>query len=497
MNADERRWGTGGKLTLDCVHRRLRSSGIRAIRVLFFLGVLGVLAFEAGAKPAYDVVILGGRVIDPATATDRVGDVGVRDGKIVTTRGRGLHGAVEIDARGRVVAPGFVDILSNTHPEGDRYKVMDGVTTVLSTHGGPVEIAKWYGDQAARVPRVNYGTVVGHGALRAAVGAADRNLPATPEQVRRMAELAERAHREGAIGLGFGIEYVPGTSGEEVTELAAVAARHRTSLHAHIRLPHLFDPFQGINELVAASAATGCRVQVVHIGSMAIQRVNESLALIDRARERGIDIAADIYPYDAWMGPIKSALFDPGWQQKYSLDYKDLVWVATGETITAETFPKFREMGGAVACHQIREEDIEAALRHPAVSVASDGFIGEFVVSHPRGAGTFSRVLGRYVRERRVLSLMEALRKMTVQPAQRLEPGAPALRRKGRLQPGMDADITIFDPATVIDRATFQIPKQYSAGITAVLVNGTPVVREGRLLVEAHGPGRPIRSVPE
>lgn len=454
----------------------------------------GAFAVSSPAAPQYDIVIAGGRVMDPASGTDRAADVGIRSGKIVTTSGHGLAGKLRLDATGKVVAPGFLDILSNTHPEGDRYKVMDGVTTVLSTHGGPVDVAKWYADQAARGPLVNYGTVVGHSSLRTAAGATDRQLPATPEQVAKMAELAEQAHREGAIGVGFGIEYVPATSGEEVTALAEVAARHRTSLHAHIRLPHLLDPFQGINELIAASAATGARVQIVHIGSMAIRRMRESLALIDMARKRGIDIAADVYPYDAWMCPIQSAIFDPGWQQKYSLDYGDLVWVQTGERITAETFPKLRAMGGHVACHQIREEDIEAALRHPAVSIASDGFVGEGPVPHPRSAGTFCRTLGRYVRERHVIPLMVALQKMTVQPAQRLEAGAPALKTKGRLSPGMDADVTVFDPQTVMDRATFQEPKQYSTGITHVLVNGTVVVRDGKLVVESHGPGRAVRG---
>lgn len=456
-------------------------------------GLAGLGAPRALPAPNYDVVIAGGRVMDPESGTDRVADVGIRGDRIVTTRGRNLTGTVRLDAAGKVVAPGFVDILSNTHPEGDRYKLMDGVTTVLSTHGGPVEIAKWYTDQAARRPLVNYGTVVGHGSLRVAAGATDGKLPATPEQVAKMVELADRAHREGALGVGFGIEYIPGTGGNEVTELAAVAAKYHTSVHAHIRLPHLLDPFQGINELIAASAATGARVQVVHTGSMAIQRQKEALALIDRARSRGIDIGADVYPYDAWMTRLESAIFDPGWQQKYLLDYKDLVWVATGETITSESFPRLRAMGGAVAAHQIPEADIEAALRHPAVSIASDGYIGEGPANHPRGAGTFARVLGVYVRERKVIPLMTALRKTTVQPVSRLEPGAPALRRKGRLAPGMDADITVFDPATVIDRATFKEPRQFSAGIVHVLVNGAVMVRDGKLL-DVPGAGRGIKG---
>jgi dihydroorotase len=289
------------------------------------------------------------------------------------------------------------------------------------------------------------------------------------------------------------VEYVPGTSGQEVTALAEVAARHGITVCAHIRLPHLLDPFQGINELIAASALTGARTHVLHIGSMAIRRMPESLALIDAARRRGIDIAADVYPYTAWMTAIESAIFEPGWQQKYELTYNDLIWVETGERMTEQTFPLFRARGGAVAVEQIQEADVRTALRHPAVCVTSDGYFGETANRHPRGRGTFSRVLGRYVREQKVLPLMAALRKMTVQPVQRLEAGAPALARKGRLSRGMDADITVFDPGAVIDRADYRDPEQTSRGIVHVVVNGVVTVRDGKR-VAARGAGRAIRS---
>ncbi len=454
-------------------------------------------AVPAFASPARtddraDILIRGGRVMDPRSGLDRIANVAVRGDRIASVGDAAPAARETIDARGLVVAPGFVDILSTTHAEGDAFKVADGVTTVLSTHGGPVGIGRWYQDQIQRRPLVHFGTVVGHFGLRSGVGANDGKAPATPEQVARMAELAEQAHREGAIGVGFGIEYIPGTGGDEVTALARVAARHRTSVHAHIRLPHVLDPFQGINELIAAAAVTGARVQVLHIGSMAIQRVPEALASIDAARKTGIDIAADVYPYDAWMTRIQSAIFDPGWQEKYALQFGDLVWVETGERVTAESFPRLRAKGGFVACHQIREADIEAALRHPHVSVASDGFIGEGTVSHPRGAGTFARVLGVYVRQRKVIPLMTALRKMTWQPLQRLAPGAPALARKGRLAPGMDADITVFDPETIEDRATFADPKQVSRGIACVLVAGRVTLRDGRISPNLDGAGRPI-----
>lgn len=467
----------------------------RARWLLFLLLFLAASPFaRSGAAPVYDLVIAGGRVIDPATGTDRVANVAVEGGQIAVVGERALSGRRVVEAGGLVVAPGFIDILANEHPYGDRFKVADGVTTVLATHGGPVDVAAWYEEVRKRGALVHYGTVTGHGSLRTAAGATQNNVPATPDQVRRMAELAETAMTQGALGVGFGIEYIPGTSGEEVSALAAVAARHQGNVHAHIRLPHLYDPFQGINELVAASALTGVRAQVVHIGSMCIGRQREALALLDQARARGVDIAADVYPYDAWMTRIDSALFEPGWQEKYALDYDDLVWPDTGERLTAETFPKFRKQGGWVVCHQIPEAEIELALRHPAVSVASDGTIFDAPANHPRGAGTFARVLGRYVRERKILTLPEAIRKMTLMPAQRLERIAPALRRKGRLSAGMDADVTIFDPATVTDRATYQDPKQPSAGISYVLVAGKVVIDDGKL-VERSLPGQPIRGI--
>jgi N-acyl-D-aspartate/D-glutamate deacylase len=472
-------------------------SSLSRVRVLI-LACAAVLVGAAlpgrgAAAPVYDLVITGGRVIDPATNSDRIANVAIRAGRIAEVGSRLFTGKQSIDARGLVVAPGFIDILSGENPVGDAFKAADGVTTVLSTHGGPVDVASWYEEVRKRGALVNYGTVVGHGSLRVAAGAIDGKTPATPEQAARMSALAEQAMEQGALGVGFGIEYLPGTSGEEIVALARVAARHSASLHAHIRLPHVLDPFQGINELIAASAVTGARVQVVHIGSMCIHRQKEALALIDAARERGIDIAADVYPYDAWMTRIETAIFDPGWQEKYALDYKDLVWAATGERLTPETFASYRKQGGFVVCHQIPEEEIILALRHPAVSIASDGTIGEGPANHPRSAGTFARVLARYVREQKALTLMAALRKMTLMPAQRMEKRASVMRRKGRLSPGMDADVTLFDPEKVEDRATYQEPKRASAGIPYVLVNGALVVREGRVVGDVQ-PGQPVRG---
>ena len=463
------------------------------LRGLLLLAI--ALAAPAGgiAPPRYDLVILHGRVIDPASGMDRVAHLAIAGGRIAAVTSHPPAGAVTISARGLVVAPGFIDLLAGPQAARDPLKVADGVTTALDTHRGPVDPTTWFRETAAVGARIHYGTAVGHGALRAAVGLTDPREPASPQQVRRMAALADRAIRAGALAIAFGIEYLPGTSGQEVVALAEVAARHGVPVHAHIRLPHLHDPFQGINELIAAAALTGARVHVMHIGSMAIHRQREALALLDRARQRGIDIAADVYPYDAFMTRIESSLFDPGWQQKYQLDFSDLVWPETGERLTAESFERYRRQGGWVIAHQIPEAEIEWALRHPWVCIASDGIYSEGNANHPRSAGTFARVLGHYVRERKVLSLREALRKMTWLPAQRMSAAAPALARKGRIAAGMDADLTLFDPATVIDRATYREPRRASAGIRYVIVGGRIVVREGEVVPGAHA-GRAIIS---
>lgn len=470
-------------------------------RFLIPLIVFGLLMLTGIGPPGRDdspitIAIVNGRVIDPETGYDRIANVGIRgNGRIAVVTTNKIAAARTIEAAGLVVAPGFIDILSSQSDTGDAYKIADGVTTVISTHGGPLAVREYLAEREKKGALVNFGTVVGHGELRTACGVTDLHRPATPAEVTKMCDAADAAMQQGALGVGFGIEYIPGTSGQEVVELAHVAARHRVNVHAHIRLPHLYDPFQGINEMIVASAVTGARAQVVHIGSMAIRRMKESLALIDDARRRGIDIAADIYPYDAWMTYLQSAIFEPGWQEKYSLTYTDLVWVATGERLTAETFEKYRKQGGLVACHQIAEADIELALKHPAVCVASDGTISDGPANHPRGAGTFCRVLGEYVRNRKVLSLKEALKKMTSMPAQRMERAAPAMATKGRLRGGMDADITVFDPNTVRDRATFAEPRQFSDGVAYVFVNGKLVFDHGKL-AESVKPGRGIRGRP-
>jgi dihydroorotase len=214
--------------------------------------------------------------------------------------------------------------------------------------------------------------------------------------------------------------------------------------------------------------------------------------MIDGARARGLDVSTEVYPYTAASTDIRSAIFDPGWRERLGADFGDIEWGSTGERLTEESFGGYREQGGTLIAHIIPEEVVETALAHPGVIVASDGVGFVNGRAHPRGAGTFARVLGRYVRERGILSLTEALEKMTLLPARRLESYVAGMRAKGRVQVGADADLTVFDPATVIDNATFAEPARASSGIVHVIVAGTPVVRGG-VVRENTFPGTAVR----
>jgi len=278
-----------------------------------------------------------------------------------------------------------------------------------------------------------------------------------------------------------------------------LAAAEDVPSHLHIRhfgpYPASNSSLDAVEEVIAAAAVTGASAQIVHIGSMVGDPADMATALwmIEGARDRGIDVMADIYPYTAASTGLGTTTFDDGWQERFGgITYSDLELVSNGERLTAETFASLRAQGGVpVIIHYIPEETIRAALTHPFVMVASDGVIREGR-GHPRGAGTFARVLGRYVREQEVLSLPDAIEKMTLMPAQRLERSVPAMAKKGRIQRGADADIVVFDPATVVDRATFATPDQRSEGMRYVMVAGQIVVSDGELRADVKA-GRSIR----
>ena len=271
-----------------------------------------------------------------------------------------------------------------------------------------------------------------------------------------------------------------------------LAADRGVTNFVHDRFAGLVEPGSGVEavqELIANAAITGASVHMVHVGSSGLAQVPIILDMIEGAQRRGLDVTTEVYPYAAASTDIRAAIFDAGWRERFDRDYDAIEWVATGERLTEETFHAYRAQGGMIIAHVIPEEAVEYAIAHPLVMIASDGVRFVNGRAHPRGAGTYARVLGRYVRERGTITIMEALRKMTIMPARRLEPAVPQMRAKGRVQVGADADLTVFDPATVIDRATFADPAIPSAGIPYVLVNGEFVVRNGELTDATPGVG--------
>jgi len=462
-----------------------------------------VLSVPAQSAAEFDIVLANGRVMDPESNLDAVRNIGIRAGKIAAISARPLRGRTVVDVKGLVVAPGFIDLHSHGQDdENYRYKARDGVTTALELEVGVSPVAAWYAQRDGK-SLINFGATVGHIPAKMAVmkdtGAflpRDNaiNRLSTPDEVRQITDLIKQGLDEGALGIGFGINYVPTTTRAEVFDLFAVAAERGVANYVHVRHGGATEPGSGVGavqEVLSDAAATGASLHIVHITSVCLRQTATCLSLIEGAAKRGVDVTTEAYPYTATQTRLESAIYNDGWQESLGITFKDLQWVATGERLTAETFARYRKEGGSVIGHSIPEEISRLAAANPRVMVASDGLI-ENRQGHPRGAGTFARVLGVYVREQKALSLMDAIRKMTLLPAQRLEKAVPSMRAKGRIKVGADADLAIFDPAIVIDRATFEQPAQYSEGIRHVLVGGIFVVRDEKI-VEGVKPGKAVR----
>jgi N-acyl-D-aspartate/D-glutamate deacylase len=443
--------------------------------------------------------------MDPESGLDAVRNVGIRDGKIMEITKHNLRGKETINARGMVVAPGFIDLHEHgQEPRNYEFQAHDGVTTSLELERGTADVDAWYAQREGK-SLINYGVSIGHIPVRMAVmrdpggflpvgDAAHR--PASQKEIEQIRAAIAKGLRRGALAVGMGINYTSATSHAEVVEVFKVAAQFRTSVHVHLRYAGMKEPTTGlaaIEEVIAAAASTGAPLHVVHITSMGLKDTPQLIAMVEGAHAHGMDVTTEAYPYPASSTAIESAVFDSDWQEAEGITYKDLQWAKTGERLTAETFEKYRKQGGIVINFNIPESAVREALADPNIIVASDGMPITGPKVHPRGQGTFCRVLGRYVREEKVLDLMTALRKMTLLPAQRLEKRAPVFQNKGRIRVGADADITIFNPDTVIDKATFEDPLQFSAGISYVLVNGVPVVKDGTT-VPGIFPGRAARA---
>ena len=471
--------------------------------------VLPMMSVGVSAASTFDTVIANGRVMDPESGLDAMRNIGIRNGRIAAISAKPLVGNQTIDVSGLVIAPGFIDL----HAHGQDLVstgllARDGVTTALELEGGVLPVDEWYAEREGKAI-IHYGAAVSHPGARFEVmeenpdpdaelggSTAWSHEPASPEQIEAIVTVIDEGLSEGAIGIGLGIQYTPAATRDEIWRVYKTGEKHGVTGFAHVRFASMAEPgssVEAVQEMIAI-AATGPSVHICHLPSSGLGKVPILLEMIDAAREKGIDVSTEAYPYTASSSFIGAAILDPGWREKLGRDYHDIAWAATGERLTEESFQRYREQepNGKIVAYVMEEADVVRALAHPGVMIASDGGDLSSGTGHPRGAGTHARTLGVYVREKGALKLMDAVRKMTLLPAQRLESVVPGMRDKGRIRVGADADLTIFDPERVIDRATFDRPAEPSSGIPYVLVAGTFVVRDSGL-VEGALPGQPIR----
>jgi N-acyl-D-amino-acid deacylase len=487
--------------------------------LLLFFASLGV---SAQTRP---LAIVG------ATLVDGTGRPAVRDAVLVM-RGERLLAvgprhriklppdAQAIKGQGLVVAPGFIDTHNHSQAGLDKdptaaTQVAQGITTVALGQDGNSAwpVGAYLSQREASPVALNVLTFVGHATLREQALGQDYKRAATPGEIRRMEQLAEQAMREGAFGLSSGLEYEVGKSAttEEIIALARVVGRHKGIYISHIR-DEADLVFDALREVIRIARESGAPAQISHIklGTVKVWgQARQAIALIRQAQKQGLDITADCYPYDAWHSTIRvlvpserhddpvavaRGLADVGGAQNVTVvncpahpdyEFKTLAEIAAGQKTTpVEIYMKITRDGGAsVVARSMTADDIRAFYRQPWVMACSDGGLG---MRHPRGAGTYPRILGRFVRERKWLTLEEAIRKMTSLPARRL-----GLKERGQLKAGMKADVVLFDPARVIDRATFAEPQLLAEGARRVFVNGAEVWRDGAITGQT--PGQIIR----
>jgi dihydroorotase/N-acyl-D-amino-acid deacylase len=529
---------------------------LNALLAVFCAAAAAASAVPLAQAPGYDLLLRNARIVDGSGSPWYRGDVAV-NGDTIARVAPSIEGTAKttIDVKGQILSPGFIDIHTHSSrgifdiPTADNY-VRQGVTTVIEgpDGGSPVPLGPFLAKLETLKRSVNIGAFIGQGSIRsAAVG--EVNRPASAEEVDQMRSLVEAGMRDGALGLSTGLFYVPGafTTTDEVVELAKVAGRF-----GGIHISHMRDEtsrvLDSVSETIAIGERGGLPTQITHhkiIGRPNWGRSIETLAAVDQARARGVDVTIDAYPYTASSTSIQGALI-PTWAQDggrkqllarladrdvrqkiraetvrvinnergggdprnivlascnwdESLAGKNLTDVTRGRGLepsvenAAESALWIVERGGCQAVfHAIGEDDLERILKHPATMIGSDGEIPTFGKGspHPRSYGTFVRVLGVYVRDRKTITLQDAIRKMTSFPAARL-----ALADRGLVRPGMKADLVVFDPDTVRDVATFDKPHQYAAGILQVITNGQ-VVFDGSAMTAArpgivvYGPGR-------
>jgi N-acyl-D-aspartate/D-glutamate deacylase len=501
-------------LSTDCLSREQFARRIAAVALL--------CVSSLSLAQDYDLVLSGGRIIDPTNGIDAVANLAIRAGKVAAVTAEPLAGKTTVDVSGLVVSPGFIDLHSHAiTPRGQYFQAHDGVTTALELEAGvfPVGAVTQLFKHGASI---NYGASVSHLAVRQqvmgnvlqahpllAASTLDSRQSSNPQaafrttatqaQVTQIAEKLSDGLAAGGLGIGLLLDYLSvAVDDRELTMVFDVAAKHSAPVIAHIRRGLPGDE-SGLSELIRQAERSGAALHVCHLNASAMQAVDRFLMLIAQARARGVDVTTEAYPYSAGSTNIGAAVFGRNWQQIFAIDYADVEWAESGERLSKSRFDELRasEPEGLVIHHYGREDWTRKAIVAPGVMLASDAMpIGDSTTGvHPRGMGTFSRFLHQYVDEKSEasLDLSEAITKMSAAPAKRLKTVAPVFANKGHLAVGADADITVFDPAQMRDQASYQKPLSESVGVRFLLVNGEFVIADGVFINDAK-PGKQLKS---
>jgi len=488
-----------------------------------------------------DLVLVGARVIDPETGLDGVRAVGFTGGRFTVVDRTPPPARAVWDVSGLVLAPGFVDLHSHAQTvTGLRLQALDGVTTALELEGGALPVAGSYAAAQAEGRPVNFGFSAGWVAARMSVldgvrlepdgrgglaaFSAFQSLPrwrgpATGPELSRILGILEEAVGEGALGIGVLVGYAPDSGRAEYFRVAGLAARLGVPTFTHTRFISTEEPgtsLEGALEVIAAAAGTGAHMHMCHVNSTSNRMIDEVAGAVDAARGTGVRVSTEAYPYGAGSTVIGASFLAPELLHRMGVRPQNITYLATGERVAdAGRLAELRakDPSGLAVLHVLDEDDPDdlavlersfqladtviatdaMPLVEPGGAVAPDGWpLAPDLMTHPRSAGSYARTLRWLVRERGLLTLTEALRRSSLLPAQIMEQAVPAMRRKGRVQVGADADLVVFDPATVTDRATYASVAP-STGFRHVLVAGTPVVRDGRIVPGAL-PGRAVRT---
>lgn len=473
----------------------MRHIGLPFLCLLFFLAA-------CERSDPYDLVIANGRVIDPETKLDALRHVGIRDGKIVDITVEPLKGDTVIDAAGLVVAPGFIDIHSHSPtPIGVKFALLDGVTTQLDLEAGAFPIEE-YGYLLETKSPIHFGSSVSHMAIRVKVvqgqdapylfsksgpitpGAAFSDQ-ATAEQLDAMRDLLIEGLDAGGIGIGLLLDYMTlAVTDDELDMIFDVAAARQAPIAVHVRRGMPGD-ISGLREITSRAEATGAPVMICHITHSAMHAVGDWLNEIDAANQRGANITTETLTYAAGGTAISADVFNRDWRKIFNIDYSDVQWTATGEWLTEDKWNHYRktEPAGMINHHYVKEEWLEQALKWPRMMASTDvtPAFSTDRLSNPNIAGTFSRLIGHYTRERGLFNLSDGLARVSLFQAQWLGQFVPAFNQKGRIQVGKDADIVIFNAETIQERADYGRPYEASKGIEHVIVAGEHVLASGKI----------------